>query len=511
LHRLGGLAASLLGGLLIFTGGLHVDSALAGQVPAVSAVPEAPAPGYTPRFVTQTDERPPWEDCLWASGAMLLDKWTHGRIQPDRERLRAASRDFRGGSTFADLARAASRRYGWRPRWSPDGGDPLTWRGLLDRLAKGGGAVIAGDYGDLGNPFIRWSRSYAADPHAAGHAMYVERYDAAHDRIWLMDPLGRGGYSGEWAPARRIYAFIWKRRGHVFAMATPTPPARSATGYVPGPLALAAGSHRSGETVAVALPFTAKGPWPLPELQLDAKWEPIAADGLATPTPEPAQPDPGAQPMTPSALVVSTADPALFDDRQSAGTVTVPASLMLSGEIVLPGEPGLWRMTAAIERRDGRALPKSWQQPPLELRVWGDRGAVVTPVAPAGASITAGDPVEMTLMIENAGRLPWSAALVGPQLGEAALDAATELDVAWVRSDGVTLAALPPMTLTAPSAAQQTLNLGLFAPKFPGSYELRVDVRDGQGSLLAPEAAIIDLPLLVDPAPMPTLLPVVNQ
>jgi hypothetical protein len=506
LQRLVGLAALMLGGLLIFTGGLHVGSAA-----AASAMPEAPAPGYTSRFVTQTDERPPWDDCLWASGAMLLDKWTHGRIHPDRQRLRAASHDLRGGSTFADLARAASRLYGWRPRWSPDGGDPMTWRELLDRLARGGGAVIAGDYGDLGNPFIRWSRSYAADPRAAGHAMYVERYDAARDRIWLMDPLGRGGYSGEWAPARRIYAFIWKRRGRVSAMATPTPPARSATGYVPGPLALAIGTHRAGETVPLALPFSAEGPWPLPELQVATSWQLVAADGSATPTPEPTKPDARVQPITRSALVVSTANPALFDDRQSSGTVMPPASLTLSSELALPTEPGLWQMTTVIERRDGRDLPKSWQQAPLELRVWGDRGAMVVPGAAAAKSITAGDPVELTLMIENAGRLPWSPAPVGPELGEETLDAATELDVAWVRSDGVTFSALPPMTLTAPSGAQQALSLGLFAPKLPGAYELRIDVRDGQGSLLAPEVAAVEVPLVVDPAPMPSLLPVVNQ
>ena len=70
----GGLAAVVLGGLLVFSGTLHVGDVAARQ--RVVAAPEAPAPGHTPRFVTQTDERPPWEDCLWASGVMLLDKWT---------------------------------------------------------------------------------------------------------------------------------------------------------------------------------------------------------------------------------------------------------------------------------------------------------------------------------------------------------------------------------------------------------------------------------------------------
>ena len=79
MKRTGGLAAVLLGGLLVFSGALHVPGVAARQSVAAVSAPEAPAPGYTPRFVTQTDERPPWNDCLWASGVMLLDKWTHGR------------------------------------------------------------------------------------------------------------------------------------------------------------------------------------------------------------------------------------------------------------------------------------------------------------------------------------------------------------------------------------------------------------------------------------------------
>ena len=86
MKRTGGLAAVLLGGLLVVNGTVHVNDVAARQRAVVSA-PEAPAPGYTPTFVTQTDERPPWNDCLWASGVMLLDKWTHGRATPERQML----------------------------------------------------------------------------------------------------------------------------------------------------------------------------------------------------------------------------------------------------------------------------------------------------------------------------------------------------------------------------------------------------------------------------------------
>ena len=60
--------------------------------PAAALEPPRPLPGYRPAFVTETDTRP-WTDCLWASGAMLLDKWTNGDVRVTRQQLRAASGD----------------------------------------------------------------------------------------------------------------------------------------------------------------------------------------------------------------------------------------------------------------------------------------------------------------------------------------------------------------------------------------------------------------------------------
>jgi hypothetical protein len=50
-------------------------------------------------------------------------------LPPNGEVLRRASGDAVGGSRLSDLARAITRLYGWRPKFSPDGGERLTWTG----------------------------------------------------------------------------------------------------------------------------------------------------------------------------------------------------------------------------------------------------------------------------------------------------------------------------------------------------------------------------------------------
>jgi hypothetical protein len=505
----------MLGGLLVF-GTLHVQDAAARQHVAarqpVASAPEAPAPGYTPRFVTQTDERPPWQDCMWASGVMLLDKWTHGRATPQRESLRRASRDSVGGSRFADLARAVSRLYGWRPKFSPDGGERLTWAGLLERLASGGGAVLAGDYGRLGAPFTRWDWTYAHQRNAPGHALYVERYDERAKRMWLMDPLGRGDYSGEWVPAARIHDFVWKRNGFVYAMPTAAPPQRSVTGYQPGELTLAAGSHRGGELVAASMPLLQTGPWDLPNLVLASKWERVAPDvgnSLADKT-EGADSE-GAQsvgrgplqPHTDEALPAASAD-------GSDQTDSAPASTSLQTWVSLPVEPGLYQLSATVERGDGRPMPRGWTISPIEVRVWGDRGAVVVPTPPA-ETVAAGQPLTVDLSVENGGALPWTYEDVGPKVGEDATTDLTQLEVTWLDATGTSTTAMAPLMLNAGSGEVQDVSLALEAPPLPGSYTLVFDVVDGDGSLLAPEDASHLLSLVVDPAPLPALAPQQNN
>jgi hypothetical protein len=186
----------------------------------VALDPPRPLPGYRPTFVTETDARP-WTDCLWAAGAMLLDKWTNGRRTITHQRLRALSGD-RGGSVLTDLA-VAYDRLGIKLRYSPDGGDPMTWSGLLRRLAHGAGAVVLGDDSKLPRWYGRWDyRFWKGKGKTDNHAVYVERYDARHGRVWLMDPLGRDDWHGEWISVWSLYRFAWKHGSLVVAAVTPT-------------------------------------------------------------------------------------------------------------------------------------------------------------------------------------------------------------------------------------------------------------------------------------------------
>ena len=90
--------------------------------PVAALEPPRPLPGYHPRFVTETDDRP-MIDCLWASGAMLIAKWTNGRIHPTHQRLRTLSGDRARGSNLDDL-KIAYRKLGINLKFSPDGGEP---------------------------------------------------------------------------------------------------------------------------------------------------------------------------------------------------------------------------------------------------------------------------------------------------------------------------------------------------------------------------------------------------
>ena len=195
--------------------------------PVAALEPPRPLPGYRPRFVTETDDRP-MIDCLWASGAMLIAKWTNGRIHPTHQRLRALSGDRSRGSNLDDL-KIAYRKLGINLKFSPDGGNRITFNGLLRRLAHGAGAVVLGDDSKLPRWYGRWDYGFwhmtkkekKKHPSADNHAVYVERFDRRRGRVWLMDPLARGKYHGEWISAWALRKFVWSSGGAVFAAVTP--------------------------------------------------------------------------------------------------------------------------------------------------------------------------------------------------------------------------------------------------------------------------------------------------
>src|SRR5258706_10984306 len=75
--------------------------ALVLLMPVASTVAAAgssrPVPGHHPRFVTER-EAGRWQDCLWASGAMLVDKWTAGGVVISKDDPPKLSGDRAGGA-----------------------------------------------------------------------------------------------------------------------------------------------------------------------------------------------------------------------------------------------------------------------------------------------------------------------------------------------------------------------------------------------------------------------------
>ena len=199
--------------------------------PAAALEPPRPLPGHRPTFVTETDTRP-WIDCLWASAAMLADKWTNGDIRVTHGELRRLSGDLKGGSSFEDM-QVAFRKLGLPFALNANGDSQLTWGALLGRLRRGAGAVVLGDQGQLPRWYGRWDiRFWKKKGKEDNHALYVERYDRRHGRVWVMDPLARGAWRGEWMSIGALRRFAWFKGGYVAAVTSPTAKAAPFAGVV---------------------------------------------------------------------------------------------------------------------------------------------------------------------------------------------------------------------------------------------------------------------------------------
>jgi hypothetical protein len=310
---------------------LVVAGLLALSPGAASALePPRPLPGYRPAFVTETDTRP-WIDCLWASGAMLIDKWTNGEITISHGRLRHLSGDNHRGSTLANL-RTAYAKLGIDLAYSPDGGARITWGGLLNRLAHGGGAVLLGDDTRLPRWYGRWDhRFWKGKSKSTSHAVYIERYDRRHGRVWLMDPLARGDWSGEWISIVALRRFAWSSGGLVSAAMTPK--AR------PAPFAKVRSSGAdliaSPTTIDAAWDLRAPRGWRYPGADAHASFERAGDPLLAAITlPAPA-------PLLPPVASISAAG---VDGQGSGGPATNASDTATTGNGIdtadVSGEPG---------------------------------------------------------------------------------------------------------------------------------------------------------------------------
>lgn len=368
-------------------------------MPVLALDPPRPLPGYQPAFVT---ERGPgiWEDCIWASASMLLDKWTNGVTTVSRRQLRTLSGDAAAGSNLADVKRAFAR-LGVALKTSPGGGDSVTWSELLDRLGHGGGAILLGDYSRLPRTYGRWDPAYwSNDGPLDDHALYLDRYDRQTSRILVMDPLAPAGWTGEWIPVSALRKFAWRAPGG--ALWTAMTPAA-----LPAPFDGVELGDPTASTDASSLLVT----WPI--VHAPDGW--IYADATVTTQMTPVTDDDIADVVI-SALAVRTASfdasmPALSAPAAPSVAPSSPAPTMpfatasgatLTATIPLPA-PGVY--SVGVTLTDDRFGHEVVTAGPFKLYVPGPRAA--TFIVPGDMVVDPAALVHLSVVVRNSGTESW--------------------------------------------------------------------------------------------------------
>jgi hypothetical protein len=487
---------------------LAAPIALAGG-PHLVRPPAPDRDSPTPHFVTETNDLK-WDDCEWASAAMLIEKWTGEQV--DRRALRGAANVAKGGSSFRDVTRGADYLLNLHLRYSPDGGDPMTWRQLLARLADGGGAVIEGAYSRMPTWFKRWDRKFAASGSVkSAHAVYVERYQPKRGRVWLMDPLGRDGYNGEWISVSALEAYSYTSSGLVHAMATPArlPPVPLSTVRFGQPTL--SGPLLAGAPTVLSIPIAherkhARQPR-LATVWVSSSWErvdaalpdgPIAPAPAVPPTPPPSAPPAGfpgtgLNPVSPeitdlpvlgfpkggieSALAAVTHRPTIVAapvvTGSPKGAPLTPGEWNLHTRIVAPTAPGRYRLTLTLRDRTGKAIGPRAVPPflPMVVSVGGPYQATFD----APTSIAMGDRV-LSFGVTNSGRAAWVAPVDSGTTQRSGIPVASapHVIVDWVFPDGH---ADPAGDLHLELAPGLTATVALPLPIAPaGATALRLDL-----------------------------------
>lgn len=428
-------------------------------VPASAREPHRPLPGYRPDFVTER-ERGPWTDCLWASASMLIDKWTAGRVTVSKDRLRSLSGDRHKGSNFNDLARAL-RKVGLPSRWSPEGGDFVTWRELQRRLKAGGGAVLLGDYSDLPRWYARWDlKFWRKKGNEDNHAIYVDRYDGRRDRFFVMDPLAPAGWRGEWIPGRYLRAYAWQTgRGGLWVLMTPAAKRAPFSGVKLAPATAAAATSGDGVEVSWQVKRAPKG-WKLPKVDVLASTTSIA-DPVALAPVEPVS-------------VPAASDATKASVRGKGKTITA--------RVAVPAEPGAYRVSVALrERRFGRRAVRA----STVVFVPGERRASIVVVDPGSPVVAGTFALEATVI--NTGTVDWSDPdWLATTPAEVRVPRGTMLRAHWtwrgeLPASGVAPSAPNPADLVAlplrPDSAMRVREK-VRTPGVPGTWALTLDVVD---------------------------------
>ena len=152
---------------------------------------------------------------------MLVAEWTAGEAIHDRhgntldatglkrlrERIRVLSGDTEGGANLEALARGIARRFPDLPplprTTAPVDSLRLTFDELWARLEAGHCAVLDGNPIRVTDPKSPLRSMQAKDDY--DHAVFV--HTAKGERAFVMDPLGRGRYQGQWVPKADLRQF----------------------------------------------------------------------------------------------------------------------------------------------------------------------------------------------------------------------------------------------------------------------------------------------------------------
>ncbi len=484
---------------------------------AAALEPPRPLPNYRPTFVTETDTRP-WIDCLWASGAMLLDKWTNGQATATHQKLRKLSGDTSRGSALADL-QVAYAKLGIDLAYSPDGGARITWTGLLDRLAHGGGAVLLGSDSQLPRWYGRWDyRFWKGKAKTDNHAVYVERYDRSRGRVWLMDPLARGDWQGEWISIWSLRRFVWSQGGLLYAAMTPKArPAPFARVKVTD-LELATTSTTLDATWTLRAPHRWRYPGGDIHATLEAADDPllaavtlpdavssrspalapvhaVAADGADGQADGADAPSDGADAPADGAVATESrgvsgsggsSDPATESDgaRPPKPTATVDdGALRLSAP--LPAAPGAYVARLRLsDRRFGRSVADTGE---VAMFIPGPRQATVR-VGTTQHDAGAGRLVDLTISVRNSGTESWAEPSGDARPSGKAVERNARLLARWIPLTdaegspvGDTVVAPDPIVLAAMPLApgRRVLAEGsVQAPPTTGSWAIVIDIVD---------------------------------
>ena len=351
-------------------------------LPVAAREPQRPLPNYHPDFITQRERGGPTADCLWASASMLVEKWTAGRTKVSKDRLRRLSGDKVKGSNFKDLA-PVLRHLGLKARWSPEGGEFVTWNEMRARIRAGGGAVLLGDYHELPRWYGRWApKFWKKKGKKDNHAIYLDRYDGRTDQFWVMDPLAPAGWKGEWIPARYLRAFAWQTGGGgLWVMMTPTAKRAPFSGVKLAPPEAAV---RNGQLLVDWKVRKAPKHWKLPRVKVKTRVERIKnpaalgiTDWMSTLVGEPA-----AKKRKPSA-------------RYTQKTIRARMST--------PANPGAYEIALSLaDRRFGRTAARS----STVVYVPGGRRGLIVVKEPE--AVVAGKPFDLDATVLNTGSVDWA-------------------------------------------------------------------------------------------------------